>query len=208
MLSKIMNNKIFKTFYNIIKYSFFTIVVIYVSFVVIQRVTDNKAILGYRLFTVATGSMIPVYNVGDIVVVKSTDPNTLKVGDDIAYMGSKLDFKGRLVTHRIISIENKDNNLIFQTKGVANEEADYKIDASQIYGKVTNKLLVIGFINKLLKNQYGFFFFVFVPLVLIIFLEIADSIIEIKLEKNILKEVDTKEEVISTKESDDDEEII
>ena len=38
--------------------------------VVMQRTTNNSLALGgFRMFSVATGSMVPVYNVGDILPV-------------------------------------------------------------------------------------------------------------------------------------------
>ena len=54
-------------------------------------------------------------------------------------------------------------------------------------GEVRGKVFIINTINHLVKNIYGFFFLVFCPLVLVIFLEVADTIIEIKVEKNELR---------------------
>ena len=38
-----------------------------------------------------------------------------------------------------------------------------------------------------MKNKYGFFFLVFCPLVLVIFLEIADTIVQAKVDRNELR---------------------
>ena len=62
--------------------------ILLVTMLAIQRFSNNDfALFGYRMFSVATGSMIPVYEVGDVVVVKEVDPATLKVDDDITYFG-------------------------------------------------------------------------------------------------------------------------
>ena len=180
-MQKLLENKVFKIIYGIIKFFIVSFLIIYLLFVIVQRVTNNSSILGYRMFTIATGSMEPVYNVNDVILVKDIEPNTLKVGDDIAYLGNRDAVKGLVVTHRIIRIETFDDNKVHYTlKGVNNKYEDPSITEDQILGKVLGKVYVVNFINHVVKNIYGFFFLVFCPLVLVIFLEIADTIIEAK----------------------------
>ena len=66
------------------------IAIIFISAVIVtQNVTDNeKSFLGFRIFRVQTGSMIPVYNVGDVILVKETNLNKISVGDDVTYWGT------------------------------------------------------------------------------------------------------------------------
>lgn len=232
-IKKVYDNKVFQFFYGLIKSLLFAIIVLYVVFVIVQRVSGNQSILGYRVFTIATGSMEPVYKVNDIIVVKEVDNNSLNIGEDIAYMGNSGDFKDRLVTHRIINKETDETgSVLYETKGLANSISDPKINTNQIYGKVIGKLVGINFLNHIIKSQAGFFFLIFVPLVLVVFLEIADTIVEAKLERNELEEIkkekkgkkdnpkdkqeteeksSIKEELINKtlgKESDEDAEII
>ena len=212
-MQKLLENKAFKIIYGIIRTFIVSFLVIYLLFVIIQRVTNNSSIFGYRMFTVATGSMEPVYNVNDVILVKDTDPSTLKVGDDIAYLGNRDAVKGLVVTHRIIRIETLDDNKVHYTlKGVNNKYEDPSITEDQILGKVLGKVYVVNFINHVVKNIYGFFFLVFCPLVLVIFLEIADTIIDIKLENNELRlaETESKDSKDETKGDDNEgeEEII
>ena len=184
-MQKLLENKAFKIIYGIIRTFIVSFLVIYLLFVIIQRVTNNSSIFGYRMFTVATGSMEPVYNVNDVILVKDTDPSTLKVGDDIAYLGNRDAVKGLVVTHRIIRIET--------------------------LGKVLGKVYVVNFINHVVKNIYGFFFLVFCPLVLVIFLEIADTIIEAKVEKNelrLIEKEDKKKKTKGVEEISEEEDII
>ena len=74
------------------------------------------------------------------------------------------------------------------------------------------KVYVVNEINHIVKNIYGFFFLIFCPLVLAIFLEIADTIIDIKLENNELRlaETESKDSKDETKGDDNEgeEEII
>ena len=61
-LKKIKENKILKTIGNILYTLLFILVVLMLLVVVMQRATNNTiAVGGFRMFSVATGSMIPVY---------------------------------------------------------------------------------------------------------------------------------------------------
>lgn len=178
-IKKITNNKIVKTAFRIIEYFFFIMMGIYIAFIAFQRISNNAAIGGYRVFTVATGSMKPVYEVGDVLVVKTVESDTLKVGDYVTYYGNSGDMKDKIITHRIIRIDNNE----ITTKGTANTAEDPSITYDQIYGKVVHKLALITMISNIVRNQYGFFFFVFAPLVIIVFMEIVDIFKEGKTKK-------------------------
>src|SRR5574344_1038300 len=106
MIKKILNNKVFQFFYKIIKAILFTCIILYVLFVLVQRLSNNSAIFGYRIFTVETGSMVPTYKVNDIILVKTVATSSLKVRDVVAYQGLRDDYKGKIISHRIIKINN------------------------------------------------------------------------------------------------------
>ena len=65
------------------------IVIIFVYLIIVtQRISNNdKAFLGFRIFRVQTGSMIPVYNIGDVILVKEKGLDKISVGDDVTYWG-------------------------------------------------------------------------------------------------------------------------
>lgn len=187
-MKKLLENKIFKAVYGIFKAIVMTFLVVYLLFVIIQRLTNNSAIFGYHVFTVATGSMEPLYMVNDVILVEEVDINTLKVGDDVAYIGASSENKGIIITHRIIEIRKNDKGEdLYILQGINNDYEDPAIYGHQILGEVRGKVFIINTINHLVKNIYGFFFLVFCPLVLVIFLEIADTIIEIKVENNEIR---------------------
>ncbi len=188
MLRKILDNKYFQIPYKIIKTIIFLVLICYLAFIIIQRVSGNQSVFGYRLFSVATGSMVPDYNIDDVLAIKDVNPDELQVGDDITYLGNKQDVNGRIVTHRIISIEEKNGKKEYVTKGINNSVEDPTIEANQIYGKVIGKVPIITEINHIVKNQYGFFFLIFLPLVIVVFLEIADTITEMKRDKKDVEE--------------------
>ena len=159
MIEKIKNNKVLRILAMIIKaiVSFFIIIV--VSIIFIQRISDNKLTLGgYSIYTIITESMVPKYNVGDMVIAKKIPITELKVNDDIVYLGNKNDFAGKIVTHQIIEIEKKGNELYFHTKGIANMIEDPLVEENQILGKVIMKGTILSLISKIVNNPYGFYF--------------------------------------------------
>ena len=194
-MKRIFDSKIFKVLFGILRGAFFLMVVVYLAFVLTQRITGNKSIFGYRMFTVATGSMAGVYEIFDVIAVKDCDVKKLKVGDDIAYQGSRGGLEGMLITHRIIKIEEgADGKLTFVTRGVSAPAADPSITEDQVLGQVVGVVPVISQLNHVVKSQLGFFLFVFCPLVVIIVLEILQTITDIQLERNEIQEIRKTEE--------------
>ena len=205
VIKKVLDNKVFQIIFTLCKILVFAFLAIYILFVMIQRITNNSDIFGYRMFTVATGSMEPVYNVNDVILVKTVDVSTLKVGDDIAYLGNRAELNGIVITHRIIEIWTSDDGEVrYTTQGVNNDNPDPSVSGDQIYGKVVGKVYIVNAINHIVKNIYGFFFLIFCPLVLVIFLEVADTIIDIKLEKNELRLTDDCNKTVKGKTKGDD----
>ena len=74
----ILQNKIIKLIMKVISTIFMIFVILYLSFILIQRINGNKSIFGYRLFTVVTPSMEPIYNVNDVVIVRDIKYNDVK----------------------------------------------------------------------------------------------------------------------------------
>ena len=140
MLRKILDSKYFQIPFKIVKFIIFLILIVYLAFIVVQRISGNQSIFGYRIFAVATGSMIPDYNINDVLAIQEVNSNDLKIGDDITYLGKKLDVNGRIVTHRIIDIKTENGVKKFITKGVNSAAEDPAITDDQIYGKVLGKI--------------------------------------------------------------------
>jgi len=170
MFEKIKSSKILKIVGNILYALIFILVILMLLIVVMQRATNNNiAIGGFRIFSVATGSMVPEYNVGDILISREIEPEDIKVGDDIVYQGKEGTFKGKIVTHRVISIEKQeDGNYKIITKGIANNAQDPEINQTQVYGKVMCDLKILTAIGKLVRNTYTFYFIMFIPVIIVI----------------------------------------
>jgi signal peptidase len=165
-----------KIIWKVLKWIMSIFIILIVSVIVIQRVSNNKFTLGgYSIFTVVTQSMIPKYQVGDMLLAKSSDTSKLKVGDDVVYMGAVGTFQGKIVTHQIVDIEEGSPRK-FHTKGINNMIEDPVINETQILGKVVMKLTILSMISKVISNQFGFFFIIFVPIVVLVFGIVMDTV--------------------------------
>lgn len=175
ILKKIKENKALKIIGNILYILLFIVVILMLVVVILQRASNNTISLGgYRIFTVATGSMVPKYEVSDVLVSKEINPSEIKVGDDIVYKGKEGSFKDKVVTHQVISIEEENGNYKIITKGIANIEQDPEITQDQVFGKIVYKVKTLSFIGKMISNIYVFYFVIFIPIALIIFKQIKN----------------------------------
>lgn len=147
-----------KKVFKIIKGVLTALLIMILVVVVIQKFSNNKiSVAGFHIFSVASGSMKPEYQIGDIIVTKKVPVEELKVGDNVTYLGKKLDMAGLIVTHKIMNIRQADGKYYFITKGTANEIADPEINYSQIYGKVTYHTVVLSFIGRVMTNIIAYY---------------------------------------------------
>ena len=170
MLKKITENPVLKLINNIVYVILFLIVASVLFVVILQRASNNAIALGgVRVFNIISESMIPKYNIGDVLVVKSIEPQNIKVGDDIAYIGQESTFNQKIVTHQVIKVDYENGEYIFHTKGIANILEDPLVHQNQVFGKVVYKIWILSLISKILSNVYVVFFGIFVPIVILIF---------------------------------------
>mgnify|MGYP000785345603 FL=1 len=171
--------------------------------VILQRASNNAIALGgVRVFNIISESMIPKYNIGDVLVVKSIEPQNIKVGDDIAYIGQESTFNQKIVTHQVIKIDYENGEYIFHTKGIANILEDPLVHQNQVFGKVVYKIWILSFISKILSNVYVVFFGIFVPIVVLIFWTILKlkGLVEVEeYEEEIKPKKTTKKNTKTTK---------
>ena len=106
----------------------------------------------YYAVAVATGSMTPNINVGDVVIVDQNKKyKDLEIGEVIAY-----NYHGIVVVHRLHDIVVIKGDYYFYTKGDANESVDnYIIYPDMILGNVNYKIPYIGLPTVWLNNIFG-----------------------------------------------------
>ena len=107
---------------------------------------------GIKTFNIVSGSMEPQISINDIVIIKEIGKRELEVGDIISF-----NLNGEIITHRITNIENKDDDLIYTTKGDNNEVTDIEqVRYEQIEGKQVGLIPKLGTVLNILKNKIVF----------------------------------------------------
>ena len=97
---------------------------------------------------IATASMYPEIEIGDVVIVKKCTINDLNKGDVIEYQIEKQN-----IVHRVERIENENGIFKIITKGDNNTQEDAKpVYAEQIKGKVIFKVKYLGLPSIWLNN--------------------------------------------------------
>jgi signal peptidase len=124
----------------------------------------------YRLMVVLSGSMEPKIHTGSIVFVKPT--TDYKKGDVISFSDSQ--DSSISTTHRINDIINKDGEVLYTTKGDANNIADSnQIKKSQIIGKEYFSIPYIGYVVNFAKTQLGLIVLIIIPTSIIVYSELV-----------------------------------
>ena len=103
---------------------------------------NNISILGFRQYVVATGSMEPEYNIGDVIIIREKPEEKIKIGDIINYTSENgID----TITHRVVDIIEKDGQNYYKTKGDNNNSVDPElVKYSQVKGKLVFKISKLG----------------------------------------------------------------
>ncbi len=145
-----------------------TIIIAMSIFLIIKAKSNPDEIpsfLGYMPMTVLSGSMSPVMQAGDLIIVRSIKPEEVKVGDVITYnMDKKF-----LVTHRVIEVLNDNKQMKFRTKGDANSVVDEKlVSGRQLIGTLAYKIPYGGYAAKLAASLQGLVLLILIPAFLLI----------------------------------------
>lgn len=110
-------------------------------------------------YVVSSGSMIPVLNVGDILIVKDGNTfNNLKVGDVIVF--NRPQGGDRVIVHRIIEISDRFGEKVIVTKGDANDGiipgTDFPIREKDYIGTVAYTVPKVGLVLKYLNPPVNY----------------------------------------------------
>jgi len=160
------------------------------------------------MFSVASSSMAPDYQVGDVLIVKITEPEDIKVGDSVTYYGRVGSFRDKVITHQVIKIEHDvDGKRIFHTKGISNLVEDPLVYEDQIYGVVKHKSELLSLIYKVVQTKYGMFLLVIVPVFYIIGSEMLAFMLEQEDKRRGIKHDEDKEEEKEEPKKEEKEEV-
>ena len=108
-------------------------------------------ILGMKMYTILTGSMIPTYGVSDLIYVKPASFENIKVDDCITYL---INSQGTAITHRVVGID--ESKRAFYTKGDNNAASDGRaISYDNVIGVVKFSIPKIGVIIQPITTPFG-----------------------------------------------------
>ncbi len=111
-------------------------------------------IAGHQVFSMLSGSMTPVIPTGDLVISKDVTPQQardLKVGQIISFHDSP--GSPTIVTHRIVGIERDGSQVLYVTKGDANNAADeFPRPSTSVVGEVAGIIPRGGYILQALHR--------------------------------------------------------
>ena len=110
--------------------------------------------LGYRTFSVLSGSMEPNIHTGDAVVDEPISPLDARVGDVVTFNDPSRG--GELVTHRLRSVRPQGATVAMITKGDANTAVErWTVPAGGSIGRVTYRLPSAGRAMAAIRGPYG-----------------------------------------------------
>ena len=127
-------------------------IAIYSTFIIIQKIfwrEKTPSFFGYKNFIVLTGSMKPILNEGDIVIVKETDD--IKENDIVSFK-----IQNSVVTHRVTEVKKEADQTYYITKGDANSGTDTELlSIKDIEGKYCFKIPFLGQVILFLQKPIG-----------------------------------------------------
>ena len=143
-------------------------------------------------YVVASGSMIPVLEVYDVLIVQGHEPfEDIEVGDIIVF--NRPSDHNRVIVHRVASILEDDPKTI-RTKGDANPASipgtDFPITEEEYIGKVAYTLPQVGYVTQLLKPPINY-----IIIAVVVGVMIAKQVIKKKNEKELALDSETVEEL-------------
>lgn len=150
----------------------------------------------YPLLAVASGSMIPTLNIGDLIVVQGT----LNVTDIVAEYGTgdiivfhKPGNPDELIVHRAVEKHQNNDLLYLETKGDNNNSPDpWRIYNSDLVGKVVGSIPYLGHIPLFVHTTTG----MMIIIILIVILLLVEFAIPIVREKKEPEQPEEETEVL------------
>lgn len=147
------------------------------------------SIAGFTPLTVASDSMAPTFNAGDLIIIRKCDTKALKEGDIITFHAI-INNEYALNTHRIAEIQEQNGARCYTTKGDNNAIADtHIISDGDIVGRYQGKLPGFGKIVDFLSSSMGFLLVIVLPLLVFFVYQVYHLItVSIELKKALAVE--------------------
>lgn len=146
------------------------VILVAALYTVVTLATRDEAnvssIAGFSPLVVKTDSMSPTFNADDLILIHTTDPATLEVGDIVTFH-TIINNEYALNTHRIADIAENNGVRSYTTKGDNNAIADQHIIADgDIVGKYVTRVPGVGRLINFLSSSVGFLVVIVLPMLL------------------------------------------
>jgi signal peptidase len=117
---------------------------------------------GGRSYTVLSGSMEPRISTGDVVGEQRIAPAQMRSGDVVTFQDP--DEPGRMITHRVRSVRERESRYDVVTKGDANNTTErWSIGADGHLGRVRYRVAHVGYALMFLRGPTGILLLVVLP---------------------------------------------
>ncbi len=163
-----------------------TVTTVLVVLVVIFAVfLMGSRLIGLQVFHVVSPSMEPTYSVGDLLYVKTVDPDSVKVGDPITFV---LNEDLVVATHRVVAIDGENRQ--FTTKGDANETEDAApVHFNNLVGVPVFAIPLLGYVSAYIQSPPGMYVAIGLGIVLLAAVFLPDLLAK-KSKKQVIQEED------------------
>jgi len=152
--------------------------ILVIGVIIYSRVTGGVPnIFGYNFYVIISDSMEPEIMVDDVIISKVYKGEKLEVGQVITYYGKEGSVANKVVTHKLVSVEDTPNGQNIITKGVKEGATeDPMITQDDVMAVMVSNTKVITFVYSIVSSPIGFLVFIVSPLVAIIVVEIIKII--------------------------------
>lgn len=154
---------------------FSLIVVVYVGDLLVNSKSGNNKNPLFSTYVIVSPSMVPTIMINDAIVIKRVDNDSYNIGDIITFASNDINYKGLMVTHRIVKKENLSyKSSIYTTKGDNNLRIDpTSVQTNSIRGRVLFKIPKVGYIKEFFSKPINYFLCLLVPAVIFILYDIG-----------------------------------
>jgi signal peptidase I len=122
--------------------------------------------VGFKSFTVLSGSMEPVISTGDVIVVKRISASDARIGDVVSFRLPE--DPNRILSHRVTRIRAAGGSVAFVTQGDANTGVErWEVPTNGTIGRVEFHVPKLGYITNRVGSPFGKLAFLVLPAVLL-----------------------------------------
>ena len=170
------------------------VILVAALYTVVTLATRDEAnvssIAGFSPLVVKTDSMSPTFNADDLILIHTTDPAALQVGDIVTFH-TIINNEYALNTHRIADIFENNGVRSYTTKGDNNDLVDGgQVSRGTIIAVYTGtKIPALGKVLDFLSTKVGFGVCILLPLILFFIYQLVKFVMAFMSVKNSGKKV-------------------